>query len=281
MEPEPETSEMPVYDLERYVALFREDCLLGHKNASTCAMLKRPVAGHGIEDRVFVKLGEDMQSIEFTVGKFELMTQLGMVPGAMHTSIAMFKTSEAWWRDYAKLVTFNQNPLYGSGNSKLTVEQRTEKMLERLGKSMTAPMPGLIQSEFEGARLSVIDKCDPRLHRPSYAEQMLKIMVFSKLYAVTDMNAANVMMGADGSLLRVDLNPANHKQLAKFNKKGLMQSQTIAKEYIAPVRELAARDREMVASFMEQAEALCPREKGVQWLTASQVRGGADIFAAP
>jgi hypothetical protein len=149
-------------------------------------------------------------------------------------------------------------------------------------------MLALLQTEFKGQLLSSVDKHDERLQNPVYAEQMVKIMVFSKLYAITDMNSANVMMGPDGTLLRVDINSAgdvkkdknNETQLERFNRKGLMQSQSIAKEYIQSVQALAKRRPELVADFMDRVEGLRPRREGVKWYTSAEVRAGVDIFEA-
>lgn len=283
------TEEKVVYNLPDIVAPRKADCICNFKNASTCGTLNGDVEGHAAGSAVFVKMGENEDNVRFAVAMSELMDVMGILPSNMYTSMAKIKTTPGWWRKYAERVTSNHDPYYKcTAGRKQTVVERTETMLAKNGKKMNEPMVALLQTEFEGQLLSSVQKNDERLQTPTYAEQMLKIMVFSKLYAISDMNSANVMMGPDGTLLRVDLNSAddvvkvkhNETQLESFNRKGLMQSQKIAKEYIAPVRDLAKRSPDLVADFMECAESVRPRREGVKWYTSTEVRAGVDIFAA-
>uniref|UniRef100_A0A0G4HEH3 Uncharacterized protein n=1 Tax=Chromera velia CCMP2878 TaxID=1169474 RepID=A0A0G4HEH3_9ALVE len=229
---------------------------LGFKNATAVVRLRVDVEGLRKGSRVFVKIGESSEAVEFAVACAELRSKVGL--SAPSTTSTWLGVSRDW------------GAMAGLANEKWSagVERRLKSAKCRYARP-DGTLPVLIVEEFErGLRVS-----DAReMISGTGGFELLKVLLFRKFVGCADTNSFNLLVREKGQsncasaeeggqgvsieILSVDENPAGDAQLEKGLSKGLQTAQGFAESLRRAGRQAVIAYRQETAAFIRSLKAL-------------------------
>ena len=239
------------------------DRLLGFKNLTLTAELTtegKALFPQMQDQKAFLKIGEETARNKFTCDASLAMQTLGM-PFVISTMVGV-PVGLALWKEFGDCC-HAADPT-GSEINGRSYKAWTDKLTKQWASIENTVACALLQSKFDGTRLTYIQKNDPRLSSPVFGKSMLETLLLSKWCGSIDLCTYNLMVDAGGRVLQIDLGPSSDLQVARFNGKKLITSHKIGGDFLNAAKLYHRENRAEVAAFIDRLSGCgMPKRDGV------------------
>jgi len=213
----------------------------GFKNGTLIgACLKQPLGPLSAGSRVFFKMGEPLENVEYSVRCSEWQAELGLASTTQ--TVVWVKPHPEWWSAICNRFKSVKDEKWGACMQK-GLALRIKK------HSRQGYMPCLVAEHFNGVRGTEYFSSLPS---EATLMQLAKVLLFSRYVGITDTSLFNMLVCDEGRVLQVDMGKPDFTQLSKYLPKGLQTSHKLPKTIFGPLMKIVIKNSGEIASFMRR-----------------------------